>query len=605
MNRCLLALLPLVPATCFAQTAGLVAYWPFDDWSGATAHEQFGHNANCTGNPQWLPGRIGGAIRFLDGTPPMVVNDTPALRVTDGLTISAWVSGGMAGYFFSMHAVAYKESSYYFGVSDAHVYGRVYSNGWKAVRGATRLADNRWYHIAMTYDRTDGGVPTTDLLACNGVRRLPGGPACPESSAAASPVGALPAGWDTNHREIGNVLYEPSDPNPDLRYKAWYTGYQGDTYIQNQVYVGWYTSPDGVHWTNRGQISNLSLEDPYVVRNDGIYYLFAENKDEWNPNRVVGNIKRLHSTDLVHWVDDGNVLSAQTGGTPNNWQSQDVASPIVWVEAGHWYMLYEARGSGNAGAIGLAHSTDGFLWTKETSPVLFPTGDGTWDSSSIVPDDLVKVGNTYYVYYHANGPLQIGTWMGVATSADLHNWTRSPQNPFDQHATLMILNENGRFTFFGEDDGSGINRYQPVMVSAPRVFIDGVEEKYWERADTNNGPIATANSRMTIGNSPSGPAYPFYGLIDELRIYNRALDAGEIGQLAAARAPTITGDSNCDGRVDNFDIDAFVMSIVDARTFAAFYSNCPALNGDVNHDGRTDNFDISPFVDCLILGNCP
>lgn len=64
----------------------------------------------------------------------------------------------------------------------------------------------------------------------------------------------------------------------------------------------------------------------------------------------------------------------------------------------------------------------------------------------------------------------------------------------------------------------------------------------------------------------------------------------------------LVGDMNCDGEVNNFDIDAFVLALTDPAAYAIAYPDCDPMNGDVNGDGRLDNFDIDPFVDLLTGG---
>lgn len=59
-------------------------------------------------------------------------------------------------------------------------------------------------------------------------------------------------------------------------------------------------------------------------------------------------------------------------------------------------------------------------------------------------------------------------------------------------------------------------------------------------------------------------------------------------------------DANCDGRVDNFDIDAFVLALTDPAGYAAAYPGCDRVCAtDINRDGLVNNFDIDPFVACL------
>jgi len=59
------------------------------------------------------------------------------------------------------------------------------------------------------------------------------------------------------------------------------------------------------------------------------------------------------------------------------------------------------------------------------------------------------------------------------------------------------------------------------------------------------------------------------------------------------------GDANCDGIVNNFDIDPFTLALSDPVGYKNAYPNCDILNADANMDGVVDNFDIDPFVKLL------
>lgn len=59
------------------------------------------------------------------------------------------------------------------------------------------------------------------------------------------------------------------------------------------------------------------------------------------------------------------------------------------------------------------------------------------------------------------------------------------------------------------------------------------------------------------------------------------------------------GDMNCNGVVDNFDIDPFVMALSSPEGYATSFPLCNLLCADVNGDGLVNNFDINAFVDML------
>lgn len=62
------------------------------------------------------------------------------------------------------------------------------------------------------------------------------------------------------------------------------------------------------------------------------------------------------------------------------------------------------------------------------------------------------------------------------------------------------------------------------------------------------------------------------------------------------------GDMNWDGRVDNFDIDAFVLGLSDPNAYRLIYGWTPNVHGDANQDGALNNFDIDVFVSLIAGG---
>jgi hypothetical protein len=61
-----------------------------------------------------------------------------------------------------------------------------------------------------------------------------------------------------------------------------------------------------------------------------------------------------------------------------------------------------------------------------------------------------------------------------------------------------------------------------------------------------------------------------------------------------------TGDSNCDGAVNNFDIDPFVIALSSGQAaWEALFSCNYLCANDINRDGNVNNFDIDPFVQLL------
>ncbi|MGD8453230.1 MAG: right-handed parallel beta-helix repeat-containing protein [Phycisphaerae bacterium] len=59
------------------------------------------------------------------------------------------------------------------------------------------------------------------------------------------------------------------------------------------------------------------------------------------------------------------------------------------------------------------------------------------------------------------------------------------------------------------------------------------------------------------------------------------------------------GDLNCDGIVNNFDIRAFILAVLNPDGYAVQYPDCDIMLGDLTGDGLVNNFDIGPFIDLL------
>lgn len=74
----------------------------------------------------------------------------------------------------------------------------------------------------------------------------------------------------------------------------------------------------------------------------------------------------------------------------------------------------------------------------------------------------------------------------------------------------------------------------------------------------------------------------------------------DIDALEILRTHVLKGDANCDGAVDGFDIEAFVLALTDPDKYASTYPQaCGIYNVDINDDGLVTGFDIEGFVDLL------
>ncbi|MCD4823370.1 MAG: hypothetical protein K8S55_02080 [Phycisphaerae bacterium] len=82
-------------------------------------------------------------------------------------------------------------------------------------------------------------------------------------------------------------------------------------------------------------------------------------------------------------------------------------------------------------AYGHAVSDDGISW-KTVKPIIKPGKKGSWDDSGTWTGDIVKKDGTYYLLYTGVCYQDTIMRMGLATSKDLINWEKHPDNPVSE-----------------------------------------------------------------------------------------------------------------------------------------------------------------------------
>jgi hypothetical protein len=72
--------------------------------------------------------------------------------------------------------------------------------------------------------------------------------------------------------------------------------------------------------------------------------------------------------------------------------------------------------------------------------------------------------------------------------------------------------------------------------------------------------------------------------------------------IAKFACPLARADMNGDGAINLFDVDGFVLALLDPDRYDQEYPDADVMLADANADGRVDNFDIDNFV-VRLLGN--
>ena len=113
----------------------------------------------------------------------------------------------------------------------------------------------------------------------------------------------------------------------------------------------------------------------------------------------------------------------------------------------------------------------------------------------------------------------------------------------------------------------------------------------------------TANQERTL--STTGAGVNEYETIDLDVNDNQTLQQLTYDDAGNLIATDMRGDMNCDGQINSFDVDPFVLAASDPDAYAAAYPDCTIELGDVNGDGLINAFDIGVFVNMLALALPP
>ncbi len=156
--------------TVQAADPSLVGWWKLDDGSGITATDSSGNGNNGTisGSPNWLAGKLGGALQF-NGTDCYINagNGTSLNQFTNEISITFWLK--TPGFTTTFATVISKgDGAWRMGRNAG---GNVLHMGYTGTNyfdGSKTVTDNEWHHCAGIYNGTtatiyvDGVADTTN-----------------------------------------------------------------------------------------------------------------------------------------------------------------------------------------------------------------------------------------------------------------------------------------------------------------------------------------------------------------------------------------------------------------------------------------------------------
>ncbi len=541
----------------FAQNWGVVeewwlwpvAHWEFEEGSGGIAYDLAGNNdGTLEGDTSWVQGNIGSHALQFDGNGDYVIGSSSPFDFEDTtFSVAAWFKTT------SGEQVIISEGGYQG--------GWLVGSGWSTYEGQLFVVlkrsgttsnalvattedicdDGEWHHIAavITTDTSDAQGNHADIYIDGRAVSVTETKTYPYSSSDENwRIGCRPVSPEYFDGSIDDVrIYDRALSAEEIEelyhegqgYKALSPKpHDGQTGVDPNVVLSWSAgmdaeSHDVYFGTSFGDVNDADINDSNV---------FMGNQDVtyWDTNNYDSNGLEYETT--YYWrIDEVN--------GPNEWKG-DVWSFTTWTPfdpnlnlISHWKF---DEGSG-AIAYDSAGENDGTLvnepvWTigKINGALDFSGNDAVNIAPSAGTDSPLNLYNTdmsisVWVKFRGTGgtivarskPYYITYRLGInGNQAVINTYKQGPG-----HWNLSAERELDTDTWYhlvGVFDRDG---------DVGRVYIDGSKEA--EGAMVTDPLSNDATTKIGCRNDTSD--YAFDGVIDDVRIYDRALSAEEVEQL--------------------------------------------------------------------------
>jgi predicted GH43/DUF377 family glycosyl hydrolase len=152
--------------------------------------------------------------------------------------------------------------------------------------------------------------------------------------------------WDNGFLEGPSVIKDGGI------YKMWYCGYDvvvDGNGTDGHANIGYATSTDGINWTKYSGNPVLStginswdsilVQDPHVIKENGIYYMWYGGNDVGSYGQKVGY---AWSSDGINWIKSS-ANPVLTNGITGEWDSNTASFPSILNDNGIYKMWYTGK----------------------------------------------------------------------------------------------------------------------------------------------------------------------------------------------------------------------------------------------------------------------
>jgi hypothetical protein len=343
-------------------------------------------------------------------------------------------------------------------------------------------------------------------------------------------------------------------------------------------------------------ISILDVSNPRQPALVGVYQT-GEDSGRWGDNWG------------IEVRDERAYLSAGTGGL----EIADVSNPSQPAMLGAFRFEYGYRSravtlTGDVAHVGVQPLDFGLMVNLDIS-----------DPDSIVDVGFVGVGSPPLTIDVTAGLASIARWGlgGVLATAD----TADPTCPVvlaDGWRGGVDLVRAGNLVYLANDDSSigglyvvdvgdpanpgDVGQFPAAGASAVALRGNTAYLVAWYEGERQvlTFDVGEPSTPVLLANAPV-PGGQDAVLVDGRYVYVTGGEGANSGVgLAIIEMPAMPGDLNCDGAINGYDIDPFVLALTDPAGYAAAFSGCDLMAADCNGDGAVNGYDIDPFVALLV-----
>jgi|GEM_PF-3370189 len=149
----------------------IVGSWSLDEGTGTTARDgsAYGYDGTLVGDPAWTTGHDGTTLSFDGRDDYVLIANAPLLRITDTLTLSAWVyrpspSSGRPQGLIARWTEGQRSYALYLQGQRVHFALSPDGSDVVTLRSNRPIPKGQWVHLAAVYDGTSMGIYVDGVL---------------------------------------------------------------------------------------------------------------------------------------------------------------------------------------------------------------------------------------------------------------------------------------------------------------------------------------------------------------------------------------------------------------------------------------------------------